>query len=136
MLKRNAFTLIEVMVAVMIVSVVIAAILQMRGNTSNMFANLKKKAELNQYASFFLWNNKYGFENETFALSRLVEDIDIDDDLRRELKNIKMKLDYKKLRKIDTADYSDDTTGIVIEMGEDKISTENFNTKLIRLRLQ
>jgi len=136
MIKRGAFTLIEVMVAVMIISVVIAAIIQMRGNSSNMFMHLQKQAAFNQYASFLLWNDKYGFVDEKVPLSRLVEDIDIDDDLRRKLKNIKMQIEYKKLRKIDTSEYSDDATGIVIEMGIDKISTKNFETTLRRLRLQ
>ena len=39
--NNSAFTLIEVIVAVMIVSVVIAALLQMRGNTSYKFLEIK-----------------------------------------------------------------------------------------------
>jgi len=120
----------------MIISVVIAAIIQMRGNSSNMFMHLQKQAAFNQYISFVLWNDKYGFVDEKVPLSRLAEDIDLDDDLRRKLKNIKMHIEYTKLKKIDTSEYSDDDTGIVIEMGRDKISTQNLDTTLRRLRLQ
>ncbi|MEA1983375.1 MAG: type II secretion system protein, partial [Campylobacterota bacterium] len=61
---RRAFTLIEVMVAVMIVSIVIAALLQMRGDTSNKLFQLKEMMQTNQYNSFLLSNSeKYAFED-------------------------------------------------------------------------
>jgi len=136
MTKREGFTLIEVMVAVMIVSIVIAAILQMRGNTNNLFLHLQKKAVFNQYSSFFLWNKNYGFENDDFPLYRLVEGIDTDDDLRRELKAIKIHLKYKELERVDLNELTDGIVNVVFELGKDEIKTEDFNVNIQRLRLQ
>jgi len=52
--NNSAFTLIEVIVAVMIVSVVIAALLQMRGNTSYKFLEIKKMMHKNNIFSLIL----------------------------------------------------------------------------------
>ena len=62
--KRRAFTLMEVMVAVVIVSVVIAALLQMQGNTHHKLFGIKEMIKTNQYNSFLLsLSDKYGFES-------------------------------------------------------------------------
>ena len=148
--SKNAFTLIEVMVAVMIVSVVIAALLQMRGNTSHKFIGIKKMMQTNQYNSFLLSKgDKYGFEESNIDLYRLVDDFDLEDDLRRRLKAIKLKVDYEELDTIDTAEFDEsaqpsedgeevqkDTTGIVFEIGKSMLKAENFSTSLMRIRIQ
>jgi len=149
-ISKNAFTLIEVMVAVMIVSVVIAALLQMQGNTSHKFINLKKMMQTNQYNSFLLsQSDKYGFEESNIDLYRLVGDFDLESDLRRRLQGIKLTVDYKKLDTIDTSEFDDsakpttdgeekqtDTTGIVFEIGKSILKADNFSTSLIRVRIQ
>jgi len=146
-LHKNAFTLIEVMVAVMIVSVVIAALLQMRGNTSHKFIGIKKMMNSEQYNSFLLsLGDKYGFEESSIDLYRLVDDFDVESDLRRRLKAIRLKVDYEELETIDTAEFDEssedeeevqtDTTGIVFEIGKSKLHSENFSTSLIRVRVQ
>ncbi len=149
-LAKNAFTLIEVMVAVMIVSVVIAALLQMRGDTSHKFLGIKKMMQTNQYNSFLLsQSDKYGFEESNIDLYRLVDDFDLESDLRHRLKNIKLKVDYEVLDTIDTAEFDEsakpsedgeevqtDTTGIVFEIGKSSLQAENFSTSLIRVRIQ
>lgn len=148
--SKNAFTLIEVMVAVMIVSVVIAALLQMRGDTSNKFIGIKKMMQTNQYNSFLLsQSDKYGFEESNIDLYRLVDDFDLESDLRRRLKSIKLKVDYEELDTIDTAEFDDsakpsedgeevqtDTTGIVFEIGKSILKADNFSTNLMRVRIQ
>ena len=147
---KNAFTLIEVMVAVMIVSVVIAALLRMRGNTSNKFIGIKKMMQTNQYNSFLLsQSDKYGFEESNIDLYRLVDDFDLESDLRRRLKSIKLKVDYEELDTIDTTEFDDtaqpsedgeevqsDTTGIVFEIGKSILKADNFSTSLMRVRIQ
>ena len=148
--SKSAFTLIEVMVAVMIVSVVIAALIQMRGDTSNKFIGIKKMMQTNQYNSFLLsQSDKYGFEESNINLYRLVDDFDLESDLRRRLKSIKLKVDYKELDTIDTAEFDDsakpsedgeevqtDTTGIVFEIGKSILKSDNFSTNLMRVRIQ
>jgi prepilin-type N-terminal cleavage/methylation domain-containing protein len=133
-MNKKSFTLIEVIVAVMIISVVIGALLQMRGGTTTMFKHLQKTSQTTPYFSLFLWNNKYGFEKESLPLSRLVENIDLDSDLRRQLKNIKVKIAYNKLKEFNTSGYSN--SPINVELGEEKVSIQQSNIKFVRIRLQ
>ena len=139
--KREAFTLIEVMVAVMIVSVVISALLQMRGDTSNKFFNIKKMLETTQYSSFLLANDdKYGFERSSIDMKRLADDFRVESDLRRKLSSMKVKLQYEKLQIIDTSEFNSDeqnsSTGLVFEIGKSTMQVAKEHTSLIRIRVQ
>jgi len=137
----------EVMVAVMIVSVVIAALLQMRGDTTHKFFGIKEMMKTNQYNSFLLSHgDKYGFEKSRMDMHRLVEDFDLESDLRRKLKAIKVELDYEELSVIDTSEYEDNTededaeitgsSGIIFEIGKTILKTEEFSSSLIRIKIQ
>jgi prepilin-type N-terminal cleavage/methylation domain-containing protein len=138
--SRAGFTLIEVMVAVMIVSVVIAALMQMRGNSSNLFLNIKKSANLNQYNSFLLSNDKYGFENSSLDMYRLVEEFDVESDLRRRLKSMKTNVKYEELKLIDTSEFDDinnsSSSSIVFEIGKTILKSDDFSSYLLRVRMQ
>jgi len=139
--KREAFTLIEVMVAVMIVSVVIAALLQMRGDTANKFFNIKKMLYTTQYNSFLLANDgKYGFERSKLDMKRLVDDFKVESDLRRKLSALKVELEYEKLQTIDTSKFNSDeqnsSTGIIFEIGKSILKVGNESSSLIRIRVQ
>ena len=151
--KREGFTLIEVMVAVMIISVVIAALLQMQGDTTNKFFQLKSIIHSNQYNSFLLSNaQKYGFEKSHINLKTLVDDFELESDLRRKLKSVKISLEYEKLQSIDTSNFeeteseensldgeeeeSNSNSGIIFEIGKSILKTEKFRGELIRVRLQ
>ena len=131
MVSRRAFTLIEVMVAVMIVSVVIASLLKLQGNSSHMLMKLQQNQNNNHFTTFLLYNRDYGLQKHSQKLNlyRLVDNFDMDDDLRRELKSINATIKYKQIRKIDL-----DTT--TIEGGETKLSMPHFNTSLIRVTIQ
>jgi prepilin-type N-terminal cleavage/methylation domain-containing protein len=137
---RSAFTLIEVMVAVMIVSVVIAALLQMQGETTHKFFGIKKMMQTNQYNSFLIaQNGKYGFEKSNMDMSRLVEDFDLESTLRRKLKALKVELLYDELKTVDTSEFDDSNgsgSGLVFEIGDTSIKTESFRLHLMRVRTQ
>ncbi len=155
---RSAFTLIEVMVAVMIISVVILALLNMQGNSSFIFSKLTKDAQVNQYASFFISNQDYGFENKNVRMDDLVKDFDVENSLRRELKSVKVEVIYQELEKIDMQDYdsSEDqvdeydeqgvlkqnTSSMAFEIGKTILKVkgndvkQDASTSLIRLRMQ
>lgn len=139
------------MVAVMIVSVVIAALLQMRGNTSHKFFGIKEMMQTNQYNSFLLsQGDKYGFEKSSIDMSSLVEDFELESDLRRKLKAIKVKLDYEELDTLDTSEYEETPTddnenedeeitgssGIIFEIGKTVLESEGFSGSLIRIKIQ
>lgn len=144
---RAAFTLIEVMVAVMIVSVVIAALLSMQGSASNSIFEIKKMLNHIQYGSLLLGNSeKYGFENSSIDLLRLSEDFELESELRQKLKAIKTKLEYEVVEQIDTSSMSElsdinlsqnqESTSLVLEIGKTELHSEQFGVSLLRVRLQ
>ncbi len=139
MLKsKKAFTLIEVMVAVMIISVVIMALLEMQGNASHMFLRFDKQLKISQHASFFLSNKDYGFDKKSIDLDDLLSDFSVEDELRRELKNIKVKIDYKKTEVFDMSESDDDeaSSGLVLEIGKTILKVDDSSATFMRFRLQ
>lgn len=149
---RSAFTLIEVMVAVMIISVVILALLQMFANNTHIFSQLTKQAKINQYASLFLANPDYGFETKRVSLDDLVSDFKVNDALSSELKNSKVEIVYQKVKQIDMSEYQDKdklelskenkkenetvNSNIIFEIGKTVLKTDNSSIALLRLRLE
>jgi len=135
--RRDAFTLIEVMVSVVIISVVIMALLQMQGNNTHIFSKLISKLEINQYASFLLANKDYGFEKKSVYLDDLLSEFRVEDDLRRKLKNIRLKIKYDKLNQYgDKESSQDDSSDILLEVGKSTVEVDNSAVSLIRLKLQ
>lgn len=145
---RGAFTLIEVMVAVMIVSVVIAALLHMQGSASNSLFEMKKMMRSSQYGSLLLeQSQKYGFENSRVDLGALVEEFELESDLRRKLGGIKTALSYEELHLLETSEMMDEladdsnlsdaqSQGVVLEIGKTQLKSETFAISLLRVRLQ
>jgi len=138
---RDAFTLIEVMVAVMIISVVIMALMQMYANNTHIFSSMKQQTKINQYSSFLISNENYGYIDKNVYLDALVRDFDLENDLRRKLKKIKIKMLYKELESIDVSDQNGDedieaSSGVAFEIGERLIQTDNGSVALIRFRIK
>jgi len=138
---RDAFTLIEVMVAVMIISVVIMALMQMYANNTHIFSSMKQQTKINQYSSFLISNENYGYIDKNVYLDALVRDFDLENDLRRKLKKIKIKMLYKELESIDVSDQNGDedieaSSGLAFEIGESLIQTDNGSVALIRFRIK
>jgi len=143
---KKAFTLIEVMVAVMIISVVIMALLQMNANNTHIFSQVKNQETASQYLSLLV-GTKYGFDNEKISLEALVSDFNLDDDIRRELKHTQIQTSYQILQSIDTSMFDEENTeqktedttmkknsGTVYEMGRTTIQIKDSSASLLRLR--
>jgi len=129
--KKDGFTLIEVMVAVMIVSVVVAALWQMRGDATQKFLFLEKMQKSNEYATFLLGNaQKYGFDKSTISMRNLLDDFDLESDIRRKLKEIKVTLSYEVI------DAIDDNDSMVLEVGQTTMDFEDTHLSMVRMRLQ
>jgi prepilin-type N-terminal cleavage/methylation domain-containing protein len=126
---KRGFTLIEVMIAVMIVSVVIAAIFKLRGDTNHLFFKIKEHQQESSMATLLLWNTKYGLQNDDPTLYQLVEEFDIDDDLRRELKKIKSDIHYKRVDTIESDNLN-------IEIGRTEFSSKHFDFNFNRVQLR
>ena len=140
--KREAFTLIEVMVAVMIISVVIAALLRLEGENTLL---LQKAVKTESTLGFMTLLNQssYGFENESLHLDRLVERFDIDDDLRRELKAIPVEIRYQKVERIDLSAMQDDVekgsqsdAPLLLEIGKSVLKLPHTSLYVLRVTEQ
>lgn len=134
---RAAFTLIEVMVAVMIISVVILAMVQMYSNNSFLFDSYKKHAKISQYSSFLIANKEYGYEEKRVTLYELLNEFDMENDLRRRLKQQKVELDYKVLKNIDLSEESNESAPqMSLEIGESLLRMNKNSVALMRLQLR
>lgn len=138
---RNAFTLIEVMVAVMIISVVIMALIEMYANNTHIFTSMKKQTKINQYSSLLISNDDYGFEDENIYLHDLLSDFDVEHELRRELKATKAKVIYRELESIDMSEEdsvedSETSSRLALEIGKSILQTDDSSTALIRFRIR
>jgi len=78
-------------------------------------------------------------------MNRFVEDFDLESDLRRRLKAMKVELDYKEIKSIDTSEFEESTddakeqstsTGTVFEIGKTILKTDDFTSQLMRVRIQ
>lgn len=138
---RRAFTLIEVMVSVMIISVVIMALLQMNANNTHIFSATKKQLKTNQYISLLIGNKDYGFEDKSIYLDDLIRDFELEDDLRRELKSTNVAILYQELESIDLSDDKNNTqkssnSGIVLEIGKSVLKAKDDSSSIMRLRIK
>lgn len=146
---RDAFTLIEVMVAVIIIAVVIAAMLQLFSNNTYQLQNIDKRLDDALGATMMLGIGAEGFETQSTTMETLVEGFELDDDLRRRLKLQRVEVIYEAdLQLKDDTDDSDDTEtegltdeaeeageGVYLEIGRTAIQHDDVQASLVRLRL-
>ncbi|WP_345992186.1 prepilin-type N-terminal cleavage/methylation domain-containing protein [Sulfurimonas sp. HSL-1716] len=133
MSKHKGFTLIEVMVAVMIISVVIMALLQMHANSTNLFSNIEEKLTKEDLSSFFVGNADYGFNKEKVDAYELVSEFSLDDDFRRQLKQNKLSIDYEQLDTPDDNNQTNSLNGIVLYMGKMDVKSKDETASFYRL---
>ena len=150
---RKGFTLIEVMVAVVIISTVIMALLEMFANNTHIFSMITKKTHINEYSSFFISNPEIGLENkESLTLYDLIDDFDVEDKLRRELKEIKVKIVYQELETIDMSDFNGEekadenensdeeekkaNSNMVFDIGKTVLKLDNASVAILRLKVE
>ena len=135
--RHAAFTLIEVMVAVMIISVVIMALVRMYSNNTFLFSSYKKQSAVSQYSSFLIGNKEYGHLNKAVSLYDLVHEFDMNDDLRRELKQEHAKVFYQVLKTLSLDEESNTSAPqISLEIGKTVLRLKKESAALMRLQLQ
>lgn len=150
----KAFTLIEVMVAVVIISVVIMALIKLFANNTHIFSSLNAKSKNTQYLSFLVSPSDYGFEDKEITLYDLVKEFDIESELKRDLKNIKVKLLYQEVDTIDTAEYDFEAeskpeseaiednkeeranSNMIFEIGKTVLKVEDSSLYMLRIKQQ
>ncbi len=148
----QGFTLIEVLVAVLIITVVIAALLQLFSNNTTLLGSLSGRIGLSTQGSLFLGFTDVGFEKKTIKLDELLKEFEPDDELRRRLKELEVEVNYVEIKRIDTADFQDEidemadandesssvkeTATPSLEIGRTTIEINGVTTSFLRLRLQ
>ncbi|MGA1933223.1 type IV pilus modification PilV family protein [Arcobacter sp. YIC-464] len=105
---KKSFSLMEVIVAVMVLSVVMVALLQVKSDNIFLISKADETKEFKEYLSMAFNLDEVESRNENIFLSRK---FDFEDDkLRRELKSIKVKVKDElidtKLIKNDSYDFN------------------------------
>jgi hypothetical protein len=156
--QRSAFSLIEVMVSVILISTVIAALLQLFANNTHLLDDMEARTDHTLRASLLLGNPKYGFVQERKTLDDLVEGFELDDGLRRRLKATRIALGYRADLQLDDATLmgaespateeekeaaaeleadAAETSGVfVLEIGQTSLRIGDQRSSWTRLRLQ
>ncbi len=95
---KKAFSLIELVIAVSILSVVMLSLIQIRSNNINLIKKVKEKAILSDYILLAMDLKKPSNRNKDIRLGDIYRFKN--DDLRRDLKQVKVKVKDKKLETI------------------------------------
>ncbi len=95
----KAFTLIEVLVSVIILSYVGVGLLQISSNNKHNFIYLREKSHYDRLASIAFIHNSPKYNHKTMNLYDYIRDdyTNIDDELRKYLKNIKVTYEEKEI---------------------------------------
>jgi len=94
---KKSLSLVEVLISVMLISVVVVALLQIKENNLHLLGKTKDMLKYNSYISLVaLENDDKKLRNKSFYLDKKIKFKD--DDIRRELKLIKVKIKDKKLK--------------------------------------
>lgn len=147
---RKGFTLMEVMIAVMVISIVIGVLLQLFSNNTTLFSSMRGHSELCMRSSLLIGNTDYGYENKKVNLADLVQEFDIDDDLRRKLKKYKAEITYTPVKILDTREldsvdedimpyleeHQNNAQEVTMEIGRSSFQMDEFQTAYLRLKLQ
>jgi type II secretory pathway pseudopilin PulG len=123
---KKSFTLIEVIIAVSLLSVVLLSLFQVRSNNIFILEKTDEKIKDKQYLSMVYDTKGYSKRNENIYLDRYFNIKD--DDLRRKLKEVKIKV---KDEILDLNVIKTDIYNIRIQEFETSYSIENKITKNI-----
>ncbi len=140
----------------MIISVVISALLQLFANNSYTFSSVHQKILQTNMSSLLLGNEIYGYEDKKMDLSELVKDFNVNDDLRRKLKDKKIEIIYTEVTSFNFDDAAeslaeaeeesgDNDEGLVtetsevantLEIGRTTIKIDNESSSFLRVKFQ
>ena len=140
----------------MIISVVIASLLQLFSTNSHAFSSIEKKIHHTNTTTLLLGNAIYGYENKSVDLAELVKDFNIDDDLRRKLKRQKVRIIYTEVKSFDFSDAAETLTDnnlsssqanegevtdasqatAALEIGKTTMKTSQYTSSFLRIKIQ
>jgi prepilin-type N-terminal cleavage/methylation domain-containing protein len=123
---KKAFSLMEVIIAVMILSVVMVTLLQVKSDNIFILSKSGEKSELRDYLALSANLNSSSNRNENLFLSRIYSFSN--DELRRELKDVKIKI---KDEEVNRKAYETDVANIEIITYETSYSIKDDIKKSI-----
>ena len=112
----------------MIITVVIGGMLQLFSNNNRFFLTMDSKIDMAYNASLLLGVKESDFESRGISLDDLVRDFNVDDDLRRMLKEVKVTVEYREVMRLDSADLEAEAEAMADE--PDSLGTETAETGL------
>lgn len=149
-LNKEGFTLIEIMVSVLIISTVVMAMLQLFSNNTHFFQHMDGKSSLTLESTLLIGAKDFGFEKKETTLYDLIDGFEVDNEVRKALKEKKVSLNYVEVTRLDGDDLEanaealaeDDenvdgaSSGTSLEIGKSIISTGKQKSAFLRIKLQ
>ena len=125
---RQSLSLIEVLISVMLISVVIVSMLQIKENNIHFIEKSKDSIKYNEYISMI------AFDKSTNGKIYLSDKVNFkDDDIRRDLKNIKIE---KKIENLESLEFSADEYNLRVDIEEISFKIDKkFEKKFYRFSL-
>ena len=119
---KKGFSLIEVLISVTLLSVIITTIFQIKENNLFFLDKFKNSSKNNEFVSLatLLENKTNKLRNENIYLDKIVDFKD--DDIRKELKNIKVNVKDKDVRELD---LSTDEYTLIVNIQKTTYKIEN-----------
>jgi prepilin-type N-terminal cleavage/methylation domain-containing protein len=117
---KKAFSLMEVMIAVSLLSVVVFALFQIKSNNIFILSKATQESKNKEYLMMAMDTKEYSKRNKNVYLDRLYSIND--DDLRREFKQIKIKI---KDEILDTQVFKADNFSLEVKEFKTTYSFEN-----------
>ena len=129
---KKSITLIEVLVSVMLISVVITAILQIKENNLYFLEKIKNSSLYNSYISLVSLTPLKKSEDKKIYLS---DEVDFaDDDIRKVLKEIKIE---RKTKDLDPLEFKTDEYNLKVNIFKTTLTIENkITTNFYRFALE
>lgn len=104
--SRNAFTLIEVMVAAILISVVGLSLLQMHHNSAEMSHTMQKKFLYSDWVLMGAFESELEKVTKKTSFSNLMKPFNIDESSIRKTLNQKVQIDTELVERIDASDIA------------------------------
>ena len=127
-MKKVAFTLVEVLVSITLISIVIATIFQIKENNIFYLEKFKKSSKLNELISIAIIDEEKQEQgrNKNIYLTKLINFND--DEIRKELKNIKVKV---KDEEEDSQELGTNNFDLTLNITKSTYSIENKASSII-----
>ena len=122
---RSALSLVEVLISVMLISVVIVSILQIKENNLGFIEKGKISTQNSSYISMVALDDANTTTKDNIVLSNRIQFQD--DDIRREFKDIKIYIKDEDLKPIE---YKSDEYNLVIDINKVTYSLEEKTKKV------